>query len=302
MFDVLMQDVSYAARILRRTTRFSVPATLTLALGIGVNTGLFSILYGVLLRPLPYDSAARLALIEAERDYEGTGRPVRAYFPLAELDTWTQRPSFESVAFYSTDVGALSSGSRTEAVDFVTVSGSFFATLAGPFRLGRPLAPADDLTPSVVISERLWRRLFGGSADIIGQRVLLSSQRGDGGQRVMWRRTPFTLIGAADSALHFPSPQIDVWTPAGFVRTVVPRCCSFSPVARLRSGVALDEANADTRLVAAALTATNAREYSGLRMRVAGLHQELVREGRPSLWVLFAAGGLVLLVSFRNVP
>src|SRR5919201_1843571 len=166
MFDVLGRDVRYALRSLRSRPGFAAAASLTLALGIGANTGIFSIVYGILFRPLPYQDSERLVLIEAERDVGGTRAPVRAYFALADLDVFRTRfPSFESAALYATDEGVLSSDRETERIEFATVSDAFFSTIRGPLRMGRPLGPSDDLTPSVVISERLWRHAFAGTPD-----------------------------------------------------------------------------------------------------------------------------------------
>jgi putative ABC transport system permease protein len=300
--DGVKQDVRYAARTLLKRPGFAVAVILTLALGIGANTGIFSIVYGILIRPLPYQDAERLVLVEAERDVGGTREPVRTYFPLADLDVFRARfASFESVAFYATDEGVLSNDRGTERVDFATVSDAFFSTVRGTFRLGRALGPADDLSPSLVISERLWRRAFGGSPAALGQRVTLSSQRGDGSQRAIWRRTPFTIVGVADATFQFPSRQTDVWTSAGFVRTLNPRCCSFLPLARLKPRATLNDARADANAVAQVLRSSSARGYEGLRVRAVGLHEDLVRTVRSSLLVLLAAVGLVLFVACANV-
>ena len=302
MLDGLTQDVRYAARTLRKRPGFAVAAVVALALGIGANTGIFSIVYGILLRPLPYRDAERLVLVEAERDVGGTREPMRTYFPLPELDMFRARfSSFESVAFYATDEGVLSNDRRAERVDFATVSDAFFSTLGGAVRLGRALGPSDDMSPSLVISERVWRRAFGGSPDVLGQRVTLNSTRGDGSQRATWRRIPFTIVGVAEATFQFPSPQIDVWTPAGLVRTVSPRCCSFLPVARLKPRATLNQASADANAVAHTLSTTNARAYAGLRVRAVGLHEHLVRAVRSSLLILLAAVGLVLIVACANV-
>src|SRR5207249_34285 len=301
MLDGLTQDVRYAARTLRKRPGFAVAAVVTLALGIGANTCIFSIVYGILLRPLPYRDAERLVLVEAERDVGGAREPMRTYFPLPELDMFRARfSSFESVAFYATDEGVLSNDRRAERVDFATVSDAFFSTLGGAVRLGRALGPSDDMSPSLVISERVWRRAFGGSPDVLGQRVTLNSTRGDGSQRATWRRIPFTIVGVAEATFQFPSPQIDVWTPAGLVRTVSPRCCSFLPVARLKPRATLNQASADANAVAHTLSTTNARAYAGLRVRAVGLHEHLVRAVRSSLLILLAAVGLVLIVACAN--
>jgi putative ABC transport system permease protein len=238
---------------LAKDTGFAVAVILTLALGIGANAGIFSVLYGVLLRPLPYQDAERLVLVDVRRDVAGTQQPVRTYFPLADLETFRGRSaSFESVAFFATDEGVVSNDRGLELIDFATVSETFFATLRGDLLLGRALGPSDDLTASIVISERLWRRLFAGSATALGQTVMLNSRRGDGSQRELWRGTRFTVVGVASGSLQFPSPQTDVWTAAGFVRTLYPRCCSFLPLARLKSRATLNQATADVKIVAQA--------------------------------------------------
>jgi ABC-type antimicrobial peptide transport system permease subunit len=221
---------------------------------------------------------------------------------LAHLEAFHERSaSFESVAFYATDEGVLSNDLGSQLVDFATVSGSFFSTLRGDLKLGRALGPADDLTPAVVISEGLWRRLFGGSANAVGQQVTLASRRGDNSQRATWRRTSFTIVGVAQRSLQFPTPQTDVWTTAGFVRTLNPRCCSFLPVARLQSNATFNQATRDATVVAQTLAAANPTAYSGLRARVVGLHEQLVLTVQPSLGLLMTAVGLMLFVACANV-
>src|SRR3954469_10612888 len=259
----ITHDLRYSARTLIRSPGFSLAVILTLALGIGANTGMFSFVNGILLRPLPYQQPDRLVLVAAERDASGVGEPVRSYFPLADLDIFKRVVSFESVAFYAMDQGVLSTDVSTEAIEFATVSDLFFTTLRGEFRLGRPFDRSDVNAPSLVISERLWRRAFAASPGVIGRAVILNSSRGDGTQRANWRRLPFTIVGVVDRSFQFPSPQTDAWTTAGFVRTVSPRCCSFSPIARL-SDVGIARARADAATLARDLSAAN-RNYSGLR-------------------------------------
>src|SRR6476620_10065859 len=220
----------YAVRTLMRRPGFALAIILTLALGIGANTGMFSVVYGILLRPLPYQRSDRLVLVEAERDVSGVREPVRVYFALAELDVFRRLSAF----------------GRTEAIEFATVSDTFFTTVRGGFRLGRGLDRSDAQAPSLVISERLWRRAFAASPDVIGRSVILNSSRGDGTQRAAWRKMPFTIVGVANSGFQFPSPQMDGWTAAEFVRTISPRCCSFSPIARLKDGSTLTQASADS--------------------------------------------------------
>jgi putative ABC transport system permease protein len=295
----MTRDIRYAFRTLTTRPGPSLTIILTLALGIGANTGMFSIVYGILLRPLPYQQADRLVQVEAERDVSGVREPVRSYFPLTDLDTFRRVPAFESVAFYATDQGVVASEGRTEAIEFATVSDSFFSTMRGGLRLGRALDGSNDTAPSLVISERLWRRAFAASPEVVGRAVILNSSRGDGTQRAAWRRLPFTIVGVADSSFQFPSPKTDAWTPAGFVRSVSPRCCSFSPIARLKDGVGIAQAQAAGNTVAQELSAANPG-YKGVRTRIVGLRDALVRTVRSSLLVLFAAVGLVLCVTCAN--
>ena len=300
--DMFRQDVRYALRSLRQRPGFTLAAVLTLALGIGASTGIFSIVYGILLRPLPYADADRLVLIEAERDFTGSPEPVPVFFSWGDLDAWRRGPaSFASIGFYATDVGVMSGTGVRAPLEFATVTPGLFSTLRGEFLLGRPLGPADEGAPAIVISERLWRGAFAGAADIIGRQVQFSSRRGDSTQRTAWQRAPFTIVGVAASSFQFPTAAIDAWTDAAYVRTLVPRCCSFLPVARLKNGATREQAQADAVAVAQGLVAAVGARYDGLRARAIGLHDRLVDAVRPSLLILAAASGLVLLVACANV-
>jgi putative ABC transport system permease protein len=296
MGAALSHDLRHAFRTLSRVPGFSLAIIFTLALGIGANTGMFSFIRGILLRPLPYQQPEQLVLVEAEHDVSGVREPVRSYFAPADLDVFRRMTSFQSVAFYAGDQGVLTTNAGAEAIEFAIVSDSFFQTLRGQIKLGRPFDAADDRAPSLVISERLWRRAFAASTDAIGRTVILNSTRGDGTQRARWREVPFTVVGVVDSSFQFPSPQTDVWTTAGLVRTLSPRCCSFSPIARLRNDLTAAKATADSADLARELSAVN-QAHTGVRTKVVGLHDALVRSVRPTLLVLFAAVALVLCVT-----
>jgi len=299
--DIFVHDLHYAARSLLQRPGFAFAVVVTLALGIGVNTGMFSIVYGILLRPLPYANADRLVLIEAERDYTGSQRPGPVYFSWADLDAWRAPASFASLAFYATDVGVISNRGVRAPLEFATTTSSFFSTLRGEFLLGRPLGPSDDGTAAMVISEHLWRGAFGSAVDIIGRRVQLSSRRGDGSQRAAWQRAPFTIVGVAASSLQFPTPAIDGWTDAAYVRTLEPRCCSFLPLVRLNDGATYEQARSEASALAQGLSAAMPERYGGMRAHSVGLRNRLVDAVRPSLLILAAAVGLVLLVACGNV-
>jgi putative ABC transport system permease protein len=287
--EILFSELRHAMRSLRRSPGFTLVAVLTLALGIGANTALFSIVYGVLLRPLEYRDADRLVAITAEREYSGQSRLVPANFSLPDLAVWQARArSFESMAMSRGANAALAGEGGIEVVDVAAVTSSFFSTIDGRFVLGRPLGPADDRSPVVVISRRLWQRRFGGSPAIIGQRLILDGQ-------------PYTIAGVADQTFQLPGDRTDIWSSVGFARTLNSsiageRAGGFRLIARLRPGASLGQARAESAAVAQGLdphlhaTAVPLRDQmlSGIAIKA-------------TLTVLFAAVGLVLFVACANI-
>jgi predicted permease len=288
--DDLGRDIRYAVRTLRRTPGFTAIAVLTLALGIGANTAMFSVVYGILLRPFPYGASDRLLLVQRERDLNGAHRPVSAFFNSpADLDGWRQGlKSFDSIAVYSAEVAALSTSDGNDVINTSIVSDTFFSTLAGRIAAGRPIGAVDDLTPSVVISERLARRLFGNIQSAVGRYVTLSSRT-------------YAVVGISDSSLQFPSPKTDAWMPAGFMKTVSPTCCGFRMFGRLKPGATIEQATAEAVVAANALGPTVFGPRANLRATIVSLRDQVVGSVRPALFMLFAAVGLLLLVACANL-
>ena len=290
--DGLLRDIRYAVRLLIGTPGFTLAAVFTLALGIGANIAMFSIVYGVLLRPLPYREADRLVLVRAETDYAGAHRPVPVSVQANELKTW-QRPfdSLTAPAFYATGIVALSGDNGAEVLDSAIVSGAFFTTLGGPLAAGRPLEDADDASPSAVISERLAQRLFGHPPDAIGRQLLLTPRT-------------YTVIGVVDRAFQFPGANVDVWLPAGFVHAVNPRCCGFQLIARLGPNGTVERARAAVRPMfqsSAAGQAPVTPTTNEIRTTVVRLSDDLVAAVRPALLVLFASVLMVLVIACGNL-
>lgn len=284
----LAMDARFGLRGWRRSTGFAAVAILTLALGIGASTALFSVVHGVLLKPLPYRDPGRLVVILAEQDFEGARQPVRTQWPSAAVAAWPQIDPLDRIGFYSRGTAALATAETSELVDTAIVSGSFFETLDGDLELGRGLSPADDLQPLAVISDRLRRRLFPSGADPLGQPLTLNGQ-------------VYTIVGVAAGSFQIPQAQNDVWLSAGFARTRNPSCCSFTPIARLVSGVSLPAASQEIAAVARTLAAAMPRALGGTRVEVVKLQDLLVRESRPALLVLTASVGLLLLLACANV-
>jgi putative ABC transport system permease protein len=172
------RDIKYAVRGMRRTPVFTIVALATLALAIGANTAIFSVGYGLLVRPLAYRDADRLVVIEATRQYEGTPRPGRVSWPLDAAARWQEwLHVFSDVTFYSDQVFQRSSPNGSQLLEGATVSPSFFAVAGGPMLAGRPIANADAPTPSVVISDRLAQRLFNGAGVAIGLPAAYAASR-----------------------------------------------------------------------------------------------------------------------------
>lgn len=288
--DAIWRDLLYAVRTLRSTPGMTATAVLTLALAIGANTAVFSVVYSVLVRPLPYEQPDRLALIVREQMMSGAGRPVPApFFAPAEITAWrAQLRSFESTALYTVnEIAALRSESGPDLIDVAVVSDSFFSTMRGAMVAGRGLGVTDDDANIVVISERLSGRLFREPREGIGRVVVLSSR-------------PYEVIGVADRSFQFPSATTDVWMSAGFKRSLNARCCGFRMVGRLTPHASLAQARAE----AAGLALSRPPSMAGpmpLHATVVGLHDQIVEPVRPALLVLFAAAGLVLVAACANV-
>src|SRR6185295_5237657 len=288
--DELLRDLRYALRMLRRAPAFALAAIGTLALGIGANVAVFSVVYGVLVRPLPYRDAIRLIVAHPEVDYTGAHRPVAVFVQPNEVEFWNRRfETLEPPALYSMAPYALAGDGGAEVIDAAIVSGSFFATLSGPISAGRPLQAGDDALPAAVISARLARRLFHDPAAAIGRRLTLNSHA-------------YTIAGVAGDAFQFPDAKRDVWLPAGFERATSPtQCCGFSVIARLRPDATVDRGHDEIASAFTQLSAAKPSNQGQVRTRIVSLVDETVASVRPALLVLLAAVLMVLLVACSNL-
>src|SRR5438270_7073567 len=152
VFDLWRQHVRYPVRSLVRDRGFTVAAILMLGLGVGANVAMFSVLYAVVLKPLPYTSPIQLVLIRAETTVPGTRRPLPMSVFLRDLEVWKRAQTFDHPALYIRATHSLSTQEGREHLDDALVSTEFFETMSGRFVAGRPLATEDDVTPTCVIS------------------------------------------------------------------------------------------------------------------------------------------------------
>jgi predicted permease len=293
----LWQDMRYGVRMLMKKPGFTLIAILTLALGIGANTAIFSIVYAVLLRPLPFPEQERL-VVAWKKDMT-TNNPF-VELAVAEVRDWqAQNQSFSGLALMPTTVYGygyvLTERGDPVQLESAQVTGRFFSILGARAALGRVFDESDDQTSGakvVVLSDRLWRERFNAAPDIIGQTVILS-QRG------------FTVIGVMPPTFTFPK-GVDLWTP--LLASMNPRAIEdrgltyLQAVGRLKSGFTLEQAEADLNAIIARL----AEQYpetqaKGHRVVLTPLADYLFGNAKPALWALFAATGLLLLIAAANI-
>ncbi|MGH9350453.1 MAG: ABC transporter permease [Vicinamibacterales bacterium] len=285
--DTLRQDLRYACRRLLASPGFTAVAVLTLALGIGANSAIFSVINAVLLRPLPYPESDRL--VGMYHIWEGTRQPMS---PANFLDLRQQTRTLEDAAAIDPTEVTITGAGDPIRVDASEVSASFFGVLrAHPF-LGRTFAP-DENEPGkdkvVVLAHGLWQQRFGGRADIIGASVSL-----DG--------TPHTVIGVMPRGFSYPAGQ-SLWIPLEYTdRTRNARGAWYlRAVARLKTGVSAEQSAGEIALLGKALETQYPRANTGVGFNTYPLHEALVGNLRPALLVLIGAVGFVLLIACANV-
>jgi putative ABC transport system permease protein len=288
-----MVGLRFAVRSVRKGPGFAAIAGLTLALGVGGATALFSVVYGVLQRPLPYADPASLVLIDGTRRFAGEQREQT--FSAREIPDWQRSRTLTSLAGYAELGRALEGRDVLEPVANALVSESFFATLGEPPAAGRWLDPADDRSPVAVISHRLWLRLFQGRPDAIGAVIRLGNQA-------------YSVVGVAAPDFRMPNERVDVWSPMGEARLG-----GFAPwlnaergggvrfVARLRPGVTVAQSAAELRALGRSLAEGRGDTEHAAEPVVTALAEAAAAGVAPALRLLLGAVGLVLLVAAANV-
>jgi predicted permease len=294
-FEQLVQDMRYGLRMLGKSPGFTAVAVLTLALGIGANTALFSVVNGVLLNPLPYPHPDQVdTLVES---FPGYGESSISYPDF--LDWVRLNHTFSSLAAYRRDSFNLTGHGDAEQVTAMDVSASFFPLLSVNPILGRDFSFAEDQLggpPAVILSGGFWKTKFASSPDIIGKALNL-----DG--------TDYTVVGVIPENFYFCCPSTgfrlsDVYVPIGASKDPTVRdrrMISTWAVGRMNQGVTLAQARADMDGVARSLGAVYPDTDKDVGIVVTPLMQVMVRDIRPFLFVLLAAVGFVLLIACANV-
>jgi putative ABC transport system permease protein len=298
--ETIFQDLRYGLWMLRRNPGFTCVAVLTLALGIGANTAIFSVVNAVLLRSLPYRDPDQLVMVSHYRAVKGGNFTAGADF----LRWRDQAKSFEHIAAFWTTVADLTeNGGEPERLTAGLVSADLFMTLGVSPALGRTFTPAEDTAggpPVVILSDGLWRRRFGGDPQVIGRAITLQipdlKTRGDLSR---------TVVGIMPPGFQFPG-EADLWLPLALnvAQELTGELGSgVNVIARLKPGLTPEAARTDLSIILERLRQAFPGYYSepDLRVRVIRLSESLVENVQLALLILFGAVAFVLLIACANV-
>ena len=297
----LVQDLKYSARQLLRRPGFALVLVLTLALGIGANTAVFSVVDGVLLRPLPYPQPDRLAVVWTQFPTMNL-MEFPASWPEYE-DYAAQNHSFERLSLWQRAQRTITGGGESpERLNIAAATWTFFPVLGVQPVLGRVFGAEEDVAGSddvVVLSHALWERRFGSDPSVVDRSVELDGRT-------------VRVLGVMPSGFAFPDPDTEAWIPAGIDPANPPgRGSHFgNMLGRLAPGVSLEQAGAELDQLMDRWTAEASTQHFWTRGLPGGgahpaflrsLHEEVVGDVRTSLWVMLGAVGLVLLIACANV-
>jgi predicted permease len=295
--DGFLQDIRFGLRTLRKSPGFTVVAALTIALGIGANSAIFSVINGVLLKPLPYSQPDRLVRVF-------TSSQTFPEFPLSPadfLDYRDQNRVFQDLALFVRDDLQFSANERPERLTGMRVSYGFFRLLGWNPILGRTFAASAELPGNereVILSHGVWKSRFSSDPGVIGRTVNLSGRA-------------FTIVGVMPPGLQHVGgayhslphgDNVEVWWPLTLDRAKAQRSSHFlNGIARLVPDVTIERANAEMNAIAVRLEKMYPASNKDWRIRLVPLRKEIVGKAEPLLLVLLGAVGFVLLIACVNV-
>jgi len=291
--NVFLQDLRFAIRQFRKSLGFTAVAVITLALGIGANTAIFSVVNGVLLRPLAFKEADRLVRVwHVPPAKSFPGMPTFSVSAANYLDWERQNHVFAGMAIYSFHGFTFTGINKPEQVDACSATYGFFSTLGVQPELGRVFTPQEDQPGQsnvVVLSHRLWQEHFGSNPSVVGQNINLDGQS-------------YLVAGVMPASFQFPE-FAQMWTPMAWTdkeRAVRGEHHSVV-VARLKPGVDLKQAQAEMNTISSRLEQQYPEDDKGCGAIVVPLHDDMVSDVRPALLVLLGAVAFVLLIASVNV-
>jgi predicted permease len=291
--EELWQDLRYGARMLRKKPGFTLIAIVTLALGIGANTTIFSVVNAVWLRSLPYPEADQLALVWHRNLKQLAGVDNADLTPGNYLDLLRQNQSFEQMAAFNDHDFNLTGRGEPERLQGQLVSAALFPLLKVAPAAGRVFTEADDREGAarvVILSYGLWQRRFGGQTDVIGQTLTLNE-------------LPYTVVGVMPQGFVVPEGNAELWAPIAFGAAAANDRGSFYlyAIARLKPGVTLTAVQTEADVIADNLTQAYPKSNTDLGFSVVSLHEHKVSAFKQSLLVLVGAVAFVLLIACVNV-
>jgi putative ABC transport system permease protein len=289
MLETLLQDVRFGARVLAKHKGFTAVAVLTLALGIGMNTAIFSVVNAVLLRPLPYEDSHELVQIWGTQPQLDTAPMSPANF----LDWREQNRVFKHIAAYTAQNINLSGVDDPERIRATRVSADLFELLRVRPALGRTFLAEEDQHGNhrvAILSHALWRRRFGASPTIVGQSLTLNDQS-------------YVVVGVMPPEFTFPRATTEMWTPIAFSpgERGTRNTNYISVIARLKPGVTLEQARSEMEALARRQQEQYPESNAGIGVKVISYKEQVVGNTRPTLLLLLGAVGFVLLIACANV-
>ena len=287
--ETLLKDLRFGVRLMARSPGFTLVALVTIALGIGANTAIFSVVNTVLLRPLPYQDSDKLVVLWEKQEQIDQESPS-----LPDFVDWRERnQSFESMAVARRDNVNLTGTGEPERLLARQITSDFFSTLGVTPQIGRSFSAEEEQTrsPVVVISDSLWKRRFGSDPTLVGKPITLYD-------------TSFTVVGVLPPTFQFYTPA-DVFVPITFMPDRLKQAReehgNIVAIARLKSGVSKQQAQSEMDSIAAALEQQYPKSNNTVRVSLNSIYTDMVGDVRPSLLVLLGAVAFVLLIACANV-
>jgi len=287
--ETLLHDLRFGLRMMLRSPGFTFIALLTLTLGIGANTAIFSVVNTVLLRPLPYHDPNRLVVLWESQEQVGKESPS-----LPDFNDWRERnQSFEEMAVARRDNANLTGTGEPERLLVRQVTSNFFSTLGVSPQLGRAISVEEEQTkaPVALLSNTLWKRRFGSDPGLVGRPVTLYDQQ-------------FTVVGILPPEFQFYTPA-DVFVPLSFMpdrlKPAREEHGGIVAVARLKPAVTRQQAQAEMDVIAQALQQEYPKTNKDVRITINSIYTDMVGDVQPSLLVLLGAVAFVLLIACANV-
>jgi putative ABC transport system permease protein len=288
-----MSDLKYALRQLARYPAFALVVVVTLALGIGANTSIFSVVYGVLIRPLPYPEPEQIVAVWESNPAPGWSE--RNLVTTATYVDWRERNTvFADLAAYSYNFGLAAVGDEAPVeITSVRVTPNLFDVLGATAAHGRVFVPEDGVPgaePVVLLSQGVWRDRFGADPAVVGRTIQLEEQ-------------PVTVVGVMPAAFDFPNPTTDAWLPMRWDQADRQnrRSHSWLVIGRLRDGRTIQQAQAEMDAITMQLREEHPLFMEGFSVKVVPFRADLVRATQPLLLLLLGVVGTLLLIACANV-